>query len=78
MVEQTGERAYEAEMHRLRGELLSDAYLLQVLPLVRERIDTLDAQQVGVGAGHPLQALFCHSPINARPTATICCSPPER
>jgi len=27
---------------RLRGELLSDAYLLQVLPLVRERIDTLE------------------------------------
>ncbi|MCG6962466.1 MAG: glutamate--tRNA ligase [Acidobacteria bacterium] len=28
---------------RLRSEILSDGYLLEVLPLVRERIDTLDA-----------------------------------
>jgi glutamyl-tRNA synthetase len=30
-------------LERLRADLLSDAYLLEVLPLVRERIDTLDA-----------------------------------
>ncbi len=31
----------EALLERLRGEVLSDAYLLEVIPLVRERIETL-------------------------------------
>ena len=31
---------------RLRSEILSDGYLLEVLPLVRERIDTLKANGV--------------------------------
>ncbi len=36
-------RRLEADqwLERLRGEILSDRYLLQVIPLVRERVDTL-------------------------------------